>query len=198
VQKEALEQRQRDVEYSRVCHPIGRLVGYMFDNKVRYGVLSSGTKTYFLLASESDVHISPAWLIGQKNYLRAWDFSSQACSESAALHHPTGVPPASWNDVNEVLADDDNYVDKDDGVTPEGMRVCNGHVLTPTDDVNCLVRELPAITSLIPCRILKCWVGAKMAAHSRQTGTDQTSLSSSLMSRRTQGPTRRSLMHMAA
>jgi hypothetical protein len=34
--------------WSRTCHPIGQLLGYMIDNGKRCGVLSSGTRSYFL------------------------------------------------------------------------------------------------------------------------------------------------------
>jgi hypothetical protein len=76
-----IETKTRSHELSRVCHPIGQLAGYMVDNKVRYGVLTSGTKTYFLFLDGEDLHITSAWFIGQSNYLRAWAyFASQAVS----------------------------------------------------------------------------------------------------------------------
>ena len=37
----------RTKAWSRVCHPIGQLLGYMVENGRRYGVLSSATRAYF-------------------------------------------------------------------------------------------------------------------------------------------------------
>ena len=91
---------KRSHGWSRVCHPIGQLVGYMVDNKTPYGILTSGTKTYFLflLVEEDDVdrqlQITPAWFIGQENYLKAWAYFYKMASGADSL--PTSDVPATW------------------------------------------------------------------------------------------------------
>lgn len=75
-------QNGRTKEWSRVCHPIGQLLGYMVDNSKRYGILSSGTRTYFLKIVQHEggnevVQISDAMFVGQKGYLKAWVYVDQ-------------------------------------------------------------------------------------------------------------------------
>lgn len=66
----------RTKAWSRVCHPIGQLLGYMVENGRRYGVLSSATRAYFLWiegdGEDAKVHISTPWFVGEPNFLRAW------------------------------------------------------------------------------------------------------------------------------
>lgn len=71
------EQAGHTKEWSRVCHPIGQLLGYLVDNKKRIGVLSSGTRSYFFKISQDKngdevVQISDPMFVGQKGYLKAW------------------------------------------------------------------------------------------------------------------------------
>jgi hypothetical protein len=74
------------LEWGNICHPISQLLGYMIDNKRRYGTLTSGTRTYFVYISgnreNSIVHISNAWFVGQVNYVRAWAYIyTQGCEQ---------------------------------------------------------------------------------------------------------------------
>jgi hypothetical protein len=63
----------RPVGWSNIAHPVGQLFGYMDVNRSRFGVLSSGTRTYFMYVNDEGLaHISNAWLVGKENYLRAW------------------------------------------------------------------------------------------------------------------------------
>jgi hypothetical protein len=79
-EQELLERQSRSRGWSHVGHPIAQTLGYMILNSCRYGVLTSGSRTYFLhirrVASgngeEEEVLISNAWFVGQENYLRAW------------------------------------------------------------------------------------------------------------------------------
>ena len=74
--------------WSRVCHPLGQLLGYMADNSRRFGVLSSGTRSYFVRIRKRDdndeevVEISDAMFIGQENYLKAWLYIHRLASSS--------------------------------------------------------------------------------------------------------------------
>ena len=88
----------RTVAWSRTCHPIGQLLGYMTDNSRRYGVLSSGTRTYFVRiwktgSGEEQVQISNAWFVGQQNYLRAWVYINQLAGE---VEEPLETSKLDW------------------------------------------------------------------------------------------------------
>ena len=118
----------RTPAWSRVCHPIGQLLGYMVENGRRYGVLSSATRAYFLFiegdGEKAQVRISSPWFIGEPNFLRAWAFvhhaSCQPCVPLLATHltwkktsgdHPT--PPAKRKRTG--LRSDTNTITEDDG-----------------------------------------------------------------------------------
>ena len=69
---------------SRVCHPIGQLLGNMVDNGRWNGILSSATRAYFLWIEEdgkqAEVHISSLFFVGVPNFSRALAFvHSLAC-----------------------------------------------------------------------------------------------------------------------
>jgi hypothetical protein len=105
----------------------------MIDNKVRYGVLSSGTKTYFLFVSEPKVMIiSPAWFISQEHYLRAWAcFYAKACADNAEQQKPTQfcqfTPPTGSSKRKDEAHDDH-------GELPDGKRGPSGDVATNRGD----------------------------------------------------------------
>jgi len=85
-----IQQGGRTPAWSRVCHPIGQLLGYMVENGRRYGVLSSATRAYFLWikgeGQAAEVRISTPWFVGEPNFLRAWAFvHSMACQQSVPL-----------------------------------------------------------------------------------------------------------------
>jgi hypothetical protein len=80
----------RTPAWSRVCHPIGQLLGYMVENGRRYGVLSSATRAYFLFiegeGQAAVVRISRPWFVGEPNFLQAWVFvHHMACQQSVPL-----------------------------------------------------------------------------------------------------------------
>jgi len=85
----------RTAGWSRVCHPIGQLLGYMIENGRRYGVLSSATRAYFVCiqgdGQAARVRISNAWFVGEPDFLRAWAYiHSLACQQSTPLK-PQGL-----------------------------------------------------------------------------------------------------------
>jgi hypothetical protein len=71
-----VERVGRTPAWSRVCHLIGQLLGYMVENGRRYGVLSSATRAYFLYIEgdglAATVRISNPWFVGAPNFLREW------------------------------------------------------------------------------------------------------------------------------
>ena len=74
-------------EWSHIGHPLAP------DNNRRYGVLTSGTRSYFVHVSGdregSNVSITDAWFVGEPNYLRAWAFIySLGCSQDDSWHAP--------------------------------------------------------------------------------------------------------------
>lgn len=90
------EQQSRTVEWSHIGHPLAQLLGYLSDNKRRFGVLTSGTRSYFVQISgqqeQSTVQISDAWFVGQPNYLRAWAYiNSLGCNQDDFW-----TPPTAW------------------------------------------------------------------------------------------------------
>jgi len=61
----------------RTTHPIGQVARQMMLNDCPYGVITSGTRTYFVYASVGDdgavvVSVSRRWYVGEPHYLRAW------------------------------------------------------------------------------------------------------------------------------
>ena len=89
-----VDQRQdRTTEWSHIGHPLAQLIGYLADNNRRYGVLTSGTRSYFVHVSGdregSNVSITDGWFVGEPNYLRAWAFIySLGCSQDDSWHAP--------------------------------------------------------------------------------------------------------------
>lgn len=84
----------RTHEWSHIAHPLGQLLGYMCDNKKRYGALTSATRTYFVFISGSNdiiqVNISDAYYVGKINYLRAWAYiHSLGCQQDDEFVLPT-------------------------------------------------------------------------------------------------------------
>jgi hypothetical protein len=80
----------RSPAWSRVCHPIGQLLGYMVENGRRYGVLTSATRAYFLWIEGdgelAEVRISTPWFVDERDFLREWAFvHSMACQQSVPL-----------------------------------------------------------------------------------------------------------------
>ena len=67
---------QRTTEWSHIAHPLAQLIGYMVDNKQRYGSLTSATRSYFVFldgnGADMLVRVSDPYYIGEATYLRAW------------------------------------------------------------------------------------------------------------------------------
>jgi hypothetical protein len=61
-------------------NPIGQILRYMVLNAVRFGALTSGTRTYLFrieddgVAVAGKVSVSDAFFFGEQNYLRAWAY----------------------------------------------------------------------------------------------------------------------------
>jgi hypothetical protein len=92
----------RTSTWSRVCHPVGQLIGYMVENGRRYGVLSSATRAYFLFlegdGADAKVHISNPWFVGEPNFLRAWAYVHyMACQQSV----PLVASSLTWKKTNK-------------------------------------------------------------------------------------------------
>lgn len=93
--KKVIQQgKERTVEWCHIGHPIAQLLGYMVDNKRRYGALTSGTHTYFICieGQENDamVNISEPYFLGEVNYLRAWAYMhSLGCKQTDEFVPPT-------------------------------------------------------------------------------------------------------------
>jgi hypothetical protein len=115
--------------WSRVRHPIGQLLGYMVDSDKRHGILSSGTRSYFLRIIQNGqgketVQISDAVFVGQKNYLKAWVYIHQLGKNAGNNGHidkeslrweaatPTPTQSSSSDDSDETSQDgDEDYMD---------------------------------------------------------------------------------------
>eukprot|EP00980_Cylindrotheca_fusiformis_P008187 scaffold1736_cov127-Cylindrotheca_fusiformis.AAC.1 len=90
------DQNPRTVEWVNICHPLAELVGYMANNKRRYGALTSGSRTYFVriekVRRRDSMQISDVFFVGEENYLRAWAYMYKSgCDQMEDF-----VAPASW------------------------------------------------------------------------------------------------------
>jgi hypothetical protein len=109
---------ERDTLWSNVAHPLGQLFGYMRRNNCCYGALTSGSRTYFVRIEglPGKIRISDAWLVGQKNYLRAWAYIlDKAYTEpamSVELQH--SLDGLLWQGTPGADDDDDEQEDDDD------------------------------------------------------------------------------------
>jgi len=106
--------------------PLSQLFRYMIVNNSRCGVLSSGTRTYFLYVNEEGtLLISDAWLVGKENYLRAWSYFFQlarAAEPWVGPEIPNGQnfgdrpeKPQESRDSSAGDASGDNHQDDDPG-----------------------------------------------------------------------------------
>ena len=89
------QEGERTPAWSRVCHPIGQLLGYMVENGRRCGVLSSATRAYFVFikgnGENAHVQISTPWFVGEPNFLRAWAFVHHAACQKCDTLQATGL-----------------------------------------------------------------------------------------------------------
>lgn len=156
----------RTTEWSRICHPIGQLLGYMVENGRRYGVLSSATRSYFVFI-EGDgpnaiIRISNPIFVGEPNFLRAWAYvHDSACQQSTPLRansldwkltsKENPIPPAkgsrrglrSTDSIPEGSESKQDDADDDYEVSsaPENEGKARSLLETPIDDVE-IVRTL--------------------------------------------------------
>jgi hypothetical protein len=111
----------RTKEWSNIAHPVGQLFGYMGANQSRYGVLSSGTRTYFMYVNdEGSPLISDAWLVGKVNYLRAWCYFFKIAH--AAEESRDGSDGVALGDNNQH----DAGVGNGSGPSESNKRICTG------------------------------------------------------------------------
>ena len=68
-------QAYKDLDW-RTTHPLGQLAREMLVNECGYGVLTSGTRTYFVRAmivnGKVEFFVSRRWYVAEPHYLRAW------------------------------------------------------------------------------------------------------------------------------
>jgi hypothetical protein len=84
------------IYWNNIVPPLSQILGYMCLAGSRYGVLSSGTRTYFLHANDDDdgtLFISDAWPVGRENYLRAWSWFFHVASNAERWTAPS---PRIW------------------------------------------------------------------------------------------------------
>jgi hypothetical protein len=99
---------KRTVAWCNIAHPLAQILGYMALNHSRYGVLSSGTRTYFICVNEDGVpSISNAWRVGQEHYLRAWSHffkvsrTAQPLTDEQSKQWEQGTPTNSPDNSNK-------------------------------------------------------------------------------------------------
>lgn len=72
------QQERTIIEWGSIAHPFAQLLGYLVDNKRRYGALTSCTQTVFIFISgtgtDLKINVSEPYYIGETNYLRAWAY----------------------------------------------------------------------------------------------------------------------------
>ena len=60
-------------DHQRVCKTLAQLFGYMALNECRFGVLTSGTRSYFCRINNAALaEVTDAWFVGEAGYLKAW------------------------------------------------------------------------------------------------------------------------------
>jgi len=147
--------------WSNIGQPLSQLFNYMIVNNSRCGVLSSGTRTYFLYVNEEGtLLISDAWLVGKENYLRAWSYFFQVARAAEPWVGPEipngqnfGDHPEKPHESRDSSAGDasgDNHQDDDPGSDGPGALLSKTTFTTSPSSiiplVNCeeveFVREL--------------------------------------------------------
>jgi len=87
---------KRTTEWSHIAHPLAQIVGYMIDNKQRYGSLTSATRTYFIFLEgngvDMSVRVSDPYFLGEPTYLRAWSYIVSL----GAAQRGKFVAPSGW------------------------------------------------------------------------------------------------------
>jgi len=93
----------------------------MAANHSRYGVLSSGTRTYFICVKDDGVpSISNAWRVGQEHYLRAWSHffkvarTAQPLTDEESKQWEQGTPTSKSPDKSSKSKDNPNNNNEDD------------------------------------------------------------------------------------
>jgi hypothetical protein len=71
---------QQRARVDRARNPIGQILRYVVLNEVRFGALTSASRTYFFRIEDDGkavagkVSVSDAFFVGEQNYLRAWAY----------------------------------------------------------------------------------------------------------------------------
>ena len=117
-------QRFRSATWCHVCHPLAQLFRQMKNNSIRFGVLTSATRTYFVRVCDTSrtdttprVYVSRSYLLGEQNYLRAWAHFARlakkatdgqfTCPENWGL---ASTPPRAVNEIDEHNDNESDYV----------------------------------------------------------------------------------------
>ena len=98
-------------------HPIGQLARQMLVNECAYGVITSGTRTYFVHASmEGDsvvFYVSRRWYVGEPEYLRAWAWLVKVAMETERVNL-RGCKDGGWMELSPDKKGDDAGGDQED------------------------------------------------------------------------------------
>ena len=116
---------RRNKTWCHVCRPLAQLFRQMKNNNIRFGVLTSATRTYFVgvcNTSPTDttprVCVSKSYLLGEKDYLRAWayfaDLATKAADGPFTCPENWGLASTPTRAVNEIDENHDNENHKDE------------------------------------------------------------------------------------
>ena len=114
----------RSATWCHVCRPLAQLFRQLKNNSIRFGVLTSATRTYFVRVCDTSrtdttprVYVSRSYLLGEQNYLRAWaHFAHLArtaadgqftCPENWGL---ASTPSRAVNEIDEHNDNESDYV----------------------------------------------------------------------------------------
>ena len=93
-------------------------------NDCRYGVLSSGTRTYFLrMADENTLQVSRRWYVSEPLYLRAWYWLIMEAERSGMMKFEATVSyrgdPIAMKDQSDNSTDCSASVTEQSGTVPD-------------------------------------------------------------------------------
>ena len=148
----------RSREWCHVCHPLAQLFRQMKNNRIRFGVLTCATRTYFVYVQDTSptdrrpvVRVSKAHLVGENNYLRAWAYFADLARTAA--DGPFTCPSENWglastppNAVNEVDEHDDD--NNDDAASNQGVSERDSSYVpsdAPTSEPLALATRVPFV-----------------------------------------------------
>ena len=122
-------QRFRSATWCHVCHPLAQLFRQMKNNSIRFGVLTSATRTYFVRVCDTSrtdttprVYVSRSYLLGEQNYLRAWAHFAHLARTAADGHFTcpenwglASTPPRAVNEIDEHNDNENNENETSNG-----------------------------------------------------------------------------------